>query len=91
MSTGSFDSFGSFDSIYSNDTNKSQIQNEQNEQNKQNKHNKINLKKIKYRLKNVSYDEYIKNLNLADGEWREKYGVPEIIKIIYEILEKKAE
>lgn len=37
------------------------------------------------------YDEYIKNLNLADGEWREKYGVPEIIKIIYEILEKKAE
>ena len=44
-------------STNSNETNKS-LQNEQNEQNEQ---NKINLKKIKYRIKNITYGEYIKN------------------------------
>ena len=37
------------------------------------------------------YDSYINSLNLGENEWREKYGVPEIIKIIYGILEKNAD
>lgn len=37
------------------------------------------------------YDSYINSLNLEENEWREKYGVPEIIKIIYGILEKNAD
>jgi len=37
------------------------------------------------------YDSHIKSLNLEDGEWQEKYGVPEIIKIIYKLLENISE
>jgi hypothetical protein len=50
-----------------NEQNEQNVQNEQNEQNVQNEQNeqnvqnKINLKKIKYIIKNISYDEYIKN------------------------------
>lgn len=37
------------------------------------------------------YIEYIASLNLKEGEWQENYGIPEIIDIIYSILEKNAE
>lgn len=37
------------------------------------------------------YIEHIASLNLKEGEWQEKYGIPEIIDIIYEILEKNAD
>ncbi len=37
------------------------------------------------------YGNHINSLNLEEGEWREKYGVPEIIDIIYNILEKNCE
>jgi len=37
------------------------------------------------------YIEHIASLKLKEGEWQEKYGVPEIIDIIYSILEKNAE
>lgn len=37
------------------------------------------------------YSDYIKSLNLTDNEWVEKYGVEEIITIIYAILEEHAE
>jgi hypothetical protein len=37
------------------------------------------------------YDDYIETLNLDKGEWQEKYGIPEIIGIIYSILETLAE
>jgi hypothetical protein len=40
---------------------------------------------------NELYDKHIKSLKLKKGEWEEKYGVPEIIDIIYGILEKNAE
>lgn len=34
------------------------------------------------------YKADIKALKITDKEWREKYGVPEIINIIYNILKK---
>jgi len=37
------------------------------------------------------YENHINSLNLKENEWQEKYGVPEIIDIIYGILEKNAE
>ena len=37
------------------------------------------------------YDKHVEGLNLADGEWQEKYGIPEIIEIIHTILESIAE
>ena len=37
------------------------------------------------------YDKHVEELNLADGEWQEKYGIPEIIEIMYTILESIAE
>ena len=37
------------------------------------------------------YDKHIEGLKLSDGEWQEKYGIPEIIEIIYSILESIAE
>lgn len=37
------------------------------------------------------YIEHIASLNLKEGEWQEKYGIPEIIDIIYEILEKNTD
>lgn len=37
------------------------------------------------------YIEHIASLNLKEGEWQEKYGIPEIIDIIYGILEKNAD
>lgn len=37
------------------------------------------------------YDTHVKSLNLPDGEWQEKYAIPEIIEIIYTILETIAE
>jgi len=37
------------------------------------------------------YIEHIASLNLKEGEWQEKYGVTEIIDIIYGILEERAE
>lgn len=37
------------------------------------------------------YSSEVKKLNLTNEEWCEKYGIPEIIGIIYEILEKHAE
>ena len=37
------------------------------------------------------YIEQIASLNLKEGEWQEKYGISEIIDIIYEILEKNAD
>ena len=52
--------------------------------------NKVNITISSEELYKL-YDEYIKSLNLAKGEWYKKYGIPEIIKIIHEILEKKAE
>lgn len=33
------------------------------------------------------YNQEVKNLKVTDEEWRENYGIPEIIKIIYKILE----
>ena len=32
------------------------------------------------------YSKKIKSLNLSDEEWCNKYGIPEIINLIYEIL-----
>ena len=32
------------------------------------------------------YDKKVKDLNISDKEWRENYGITEIISIIYEIL-----
>ena len=70
-----------------NNIKKSQIQNEKNEQNEQ---NKINLKKIKYRIKNISYDEYIKNyksschkatINCSYNFLVYQYGKPHITKV----------
>ena len=37
------------------------------------------------------YTEHITSLNLKEGEWQEQYGIPEILDIIYEILEKNAD
>ena len=37
------------------------------------------------------YDNHIETLNLPDGEWQKKYGIPEIIGIIYSILESIVE
>ena len=37
------------------------------------------------------YTEHITSLNLKEGEWRDNYGVTEIIDIIYDILEKNAD
>jgi len=37
------------------------------------------------------YIGHIASLNLKEGEWQEKYGIPEIIDIIYGILEKNAD
>lgn len=34
------------------------------------------------------YSDYINSLHLTDDEWTEKYGVEEIIDIIYTILEE---
>jgi hypothetical protein len=34
------------------------------------------------------YHDNVKSLNLTDEEWRENYGIPEIISMIYEIVEK---
>ena len=54
----------------------------------QNETNKINLKKIKYKLKNISYDEYIKNftfgcykttINCTYDFLLNQYGKPNII------------
>ena len=36
----------------------------------------------------VLYDKKYDILNLKEGEWQEKYGIPEIIEFIYEILEE---
>ena len=36
----------------------------------------------------VLYDNKCSSLNLKKGEWNEKYGIPEIINFIYEILEE---
>ena len=35
------------------------------------------------------YDKKIKSLKLKGDEWHEKYGVPEIIDMVYKILENK--
>lgn len=34
------------------------------------------------------YTDNVKSLNLTDEEWRENYGIPEIISMLYEIVEK---
>jgi len=36
----------------------------------------------------VLYDKKYDTLNLKEGEWQEKYGIPEIIEFIYGILEE---
>jgi hypothetical protein len=37
-----------------------------------------------------SYSTHVKGLGLSDEEWRDNYGIPQIINIIYSILETKA-
>ena len=37
------------------------------------------------------YIKEVKDLKVTDEEWRNNYGVPEIIKIIYKILEENQE
>lgn len=34
------------------------------------------------------YAKEVEKLNISVGEWRTKYGIPEIISIIYKILEE---
>jgi hypothetical protein len=80
-------------SIDSNNINKPEGQNEQNEQNEQNiknQQNKINLKKIKYQIKNVSYEEYIKNfksgchkanINCSYDFLVSQYGRPQLTQV----------
>jgi len=36
------------------------------------------------------YGKHVEGLNLADSEWQEKYGIPEIINIMYTILKSIA-
>ena len=36
-----------------------------------------------------AYTLEVDSMNLKDGEWVDKYGVKEIISVIYDILEKK--
>jgi|LakMenEpi03Aug12_release.lakeMendotaPanAssembly.Ray.scaffolds.fasta_scaffold2940907_1 hypothetical protein len=38
-------------------------------------------------LLHIIYDKKVKELNVSDEIWRNNYGVPEIIGIIYSILE----
>lgn len=50
------------------------------------KHNiqtKLTVKKM-YKL----YSKKVNSLNLTDAEWAENYGIPEIITMIYNILEE---
>lgn len=65
-------------------------ENEQNSKNRQTQQNKINLKKIKYKIKNVSYDEYIKNYKFGCHKGNIKcsydflvnqYGKPQITSV----------
>jgi hypothetical protein len=36
----------------------------------------------------VLYEKKYTELNLKEGQWEEKYGIPEIIEFIYGILEE---
>jgi len=36
-----------------------------------------------------AYTLEVASMNLKDGEWANKYGIKEIISVIYDILEKK--
>lgn len=36
------------------------------------------------------YNKQVNSLNLTDAEWRENYDIPNIVNIVYDILEEKA-
>ena len=38
-----------------------------------------------------AYSTHVKGLGLSDEEWRENYGIPEIIGILWDILEGESE
>lgn len=38
-----------------------------------------------------AYSTHVKGLGLTDEEWRENYGIPEIIGILWDILEGESE
>jgi len=46
---------------------------------------KLTAKKL-YKL----YSKKANSLNLSDGEWAKNYGIPEIITMIYNILEENS-
>jgi dimeric dUTPase (all-alpha-NTP-PPase superfamily) len=43
---------------------------------------------LEYKKLYKLYIDKVKSLNLTDEEWREKYGIPEIISLIYDLVEK---
>lgn len=37
-----------------------------------------------------AYNKHVKALNISDEEWRKTYKIPQIVEIIYDLLEEKA-